>query len=122
LSKSFSLHSKSLFDSLYFSLFSVLFLCSLSSNVVSNSIVYVSSNKSIHLSVSSFSFSKSFPKSKQPVNIIPFCLLFANSLVISYLIILFIFKNARSEEHTSELQSRFDLVCRLLLEKTKNHD
>src|SRR5699024_12488229 len=27
----------------------------------------------------------------------------------------------RSEEHTSELQSRFDLVCRLLLEK-KNHD
>src|SRR5437868_13969324 len=24
---------------------------------------------------------------------------------------------ARSEEHTSELQSRFDLVCRLLLEK-----
>ena len=29
-------------------------------------------------------------------------------------------KNARSEEHTSELQSRFDLVCRLLLEKKKN--
>src|SRR5699024_12107212 len=26
----------------------------------------------------------------------------------------------RSEEHTSELQSRFDLVCRLLLEKNKN--
>src|SRR5699024_11633150 len=26
----------------------------------------------------------------------------------------------RSEEHTSELQSRFDLVCHLLLEK-KNH-
>src|SRR5699024_11253178 len=25
----------------------------------------------------------------------------------------------RSEEHTSELQSRFDLVCRLLLEKNK---
>src|SRR5207249_12150065 len=24
---------------------------------------------------------------------------------------------SRSEEHTSELQSRFDLVCRLLLEK-----
>src|SRR5690349_24168847 len=31
---------------------------------------------------------------------------------------------ARSEEHTSELQSRRDLVCRLLLEKKKkiNHD
>src|SRR5699024_8950066 len=27
----------------------------------------------------------------------------------------------RSEEHTSELQSRFDLVCRLLLEKKKPH-
>src|SRR5207249_7959625 len=28
----------------------------------------------------------------------------------------------RSEEHTSELQSRFDLVCRLLLEKKKIND
>src|SRR5438105_10261272 len=27
----------------------------------------------------------------------------------------------RSEEHTSELQSRVDLVCRLLLEKKKKH-
>src|SRR2546428_8195753 len=27
----------------------------------------------------------------------------------------------RSEEHTSELQSRSDLVCRLLLEKKKAH-
>src|SRR5215204_7214991 len=27
----------------------------------------------------------------------------------------------RSEEHTSELQSHSDLVCRLLLEKTKNN-
>src|SRR5207249_12230578 len=27
----------------------------------------------------------------------------------------------RSEEHTSELQSRFDLVCRLLLEKKNAH-
>src|SRR5207249_8774310 len=26
----------------------------------------------------------------------------------------------RSEEHTSELQSRFDIVCRLLLEKKNN--
>src|SRR5699024_11933480 len=29
------------------------------------------------------------------------------------------FRDLRSEEHTSELQSRFDLVCRLLLEKKK---
>src|SRR5256884_8227710 len=28
--------------------------------------------------------------------------------------------NSRSEEHTSELQSRLHLVCRLLLEKKKN--
>src|SRR5437773_7676036 len=28
---------------------------------------------------------------------------------------------ARSEEHTSELQSHHDLVCRLLLEKKKNY-
>src|SRR5699024_12259044 len=32
------------------------------------------------------------------------------SFVVSYIL-------SRSEEHTSELQSRFDLVCRLLLEK-----
>src|SRR5689334_24619197 len=30
-------------------------------------------------------------------------------------------RHARSEEHTSELQSQFHLVCRLLLEK-KNND
>jgi len=29
-------------------------------------------------------------------------------------------KMRRSEEHTSELQSHHDLVCRLLLEKKKN--
>src|SRR2546422_2125537 len=31
-------------------------------------------------------------------------------------------KKSRSEEHTSELQSRLHLVCRLLLEKKKNID
>src|SRR2546422_5676381 len=30
------------------------------------------------------------------------------------------FRKYRSEEHTSELQSRLHLVCRLLLEKKKN--
>src|SRR2546429_1556374 len=30
--------------------------------------------------------------------------------------------SVRSEEHTSELQSRLHLVCRLLLEKKKNTD
>src|SRR2546430_3827425 len=37
------------------------------------------------------------------------CLYFINS----------IFKLSRSEEHTSELQSQSNLVCRLLLEKKK---
>src|SRR5207249_5561054 len=32
-----------------------------------------------------------------------------------------VFRKRRSEEHTSELQSRFDLVCRLLLEKKKTN-
>src|SRR2546421_1089831 len=31
-------------------------------------------------------------------------------------------RRARSEEHTSELQSRSDLVCRLLLEKKKKQE
>src|SRR5438105_12604946 len=31
-------------------------------------------------------------------------------------------EDPRSEEHTSELQSRVDLVCRLLLEKKKRAD
>src|SRR3989338_9399929 len=31
-------------------------------------------------------------------------------------------RKARSEEHTSELQSQFHLVCRLLLEKKKNQN
>src|SRR5438874_9424233 len=31
-------------------------------------------------------------------------------------------RDSRSEEHTSELQSRRDLVCRLLLEKKKKCD
>src|SRR2546430_11624243 len=30
-------------------------------------------------------------------------------------------ESQRSEEHTSELQSQSNLVCRLLLEKKKNH-
>src|SRR5207249_10127787 len=43
------------------------------------------------------------------------------SLVAQLLHDVAIFQNLRSEEHTSELQSRFDLVCRLLLEKKKKY-
>src|SRR2546430_13557415 len=32
-----------------------------------------------------------------------------------------VFPKERSEEHTSELQSQSNLVCRLLLEKKNNH-
>src|SRR5699024_12622408 len=38
---------------------------------------------------------------------------------VPWLLALLIGFGLRSEEHTSELQSRFDLVCRLLLEKKK---
>src|SRR5699024_12765608 len=41
----------------------------------------------------------------------PFCLAYFTAPTAS--------PSSRSEEHTSELQSRFDLVCRLLLEKKK---
>src|SRR2546430_9879222 len=37
-------------------------------------------------------------------------------------LILFASPTRRSEEHTSELQSQSNLVCRLLLEKKKKHD
>src|SRR5699024_11394549 len=37
-------------------------------------------------------------------------IMFANGVMLVGIVLL------RSEEHTSELQSRFDLVCRLLLE------
>src|SRR5256886_8944105 len=33
-----------------------------------------------------------------------------------------VYRNRRSEEHTSELQSQSNLVCRLLLEKKKSND
>src|SRR2546429_2529199 len=47
---------------------------------------------------------------------------FANDAEISFVVTTAASGNAfpRSEEHTSELQSRLHLVCRLLLEKKKN--
>src|SRR5437867_892594 len=40
--------------------------------------------------------------------------------VTANLLLRSVFDPTRSEEHTSELQSPYDLVCRLLLEKKKN--
>src|SRR5260370_28099661 len=46
----------------------------------------------------------------------------SHSLIFSTPIALFTAASTRSEEHTSELQSHLNLVCRLLLEKKKkNH-
>src|SRR5699024_12350997 len=42
-----------------------------------------------------------------------------NKLQLLQYVLSFYVNVKRSEEHTSELQSRFDLVCRLLLEKKK---
>src|SRR5688572_33491240 len=42
------------------------------------------------------------------------------SLLLSALMLFSIKRPFRSEEHTSELQSQSNLVCRLLLEKKKN--
>src|SRR5690625_6215143 len=45
--------------------------------------------------------------------------LFEQARAENDLVLASIFVNPRSEEHTSELQSRGHLVCRLLLEKKK---
>src|SRR5699024_11301003 len=44
-----------------------------------------------------------------------------NKHIPSHINFLALLKKTRSEEHTSELQSRFDLVCRLLLAKKKTN-
>src|SRR2546430_9066792 len=48
-----------------------------------------------------------FPQSKENTSPVPTCLLSTEEMF-------------RSEEHTSELQSQSNIVCRLLLEKKKN--
>src|SRR2546421_6780506 len=53
-----------------------------------------------------------------------FAFFFCTSTVLLVAAMVFFVKafyNNRSEEHTSELQSRSDLVCRLLLEKKKKY-
>src|SRR3989442_9072835 len=54
-------------------------------------------------------FAGTLPHSHSVPRSFVFSLLFRNQM------------NERSEEHTSELQSRPHLVCRLLLEKKKNY-
>src|SRR2546429_6664855 len=49
-----------------------------------------------------------------------FLSIFSRIWEVRYCICLWHFLHLRSEEHTSELQSRLHLVCRLLLEKKNN--
>src|SRR2546422_1118851 len=55
-------------------------------------------------------------QTKQPM-LVALALIFSVGVCIPWL-----YGPERSEEHTSELQSRLHLVCRLLLEKKKKHD
>src|SRR5438874_6996052 len=48
------------------------------------------------------------------------CFNFGGSFRSLFSDLCFLISDPRSEEHTSELQSRRDLVCRLLLEKKKS--
>src|SRR3712207_1741423 len=54
-------------------------------------------------------------------NDIPPLLIMGFLFSFSSLFLFISYKHMRSEEHTSELQSRQYLVCRLLLEKKKKH-
>src|SRR5699024_11307923 len=56
------------------------------------------------------------PTTEEDDELINSSVISARKDIINYKIVK---KKVRSEEHTSELQSRFDLVCRLLLEKKK---
>src|SRR5260221_2908077 len=51
-----------------------------------------------------------------------YCWLKIQAISVPHLAPQFLYSDGlRSEEHTSELQSHSDLVCRLLLEKKKKH-
>src|SRR5699024_11850077 len=55
------------------------------------------------------------------VQMIKAVLILVGATFMSIVVLTWVGFNLRSEEHTSELQSRFDLVCRLLLEKKKRY-
>src|SRR5699024_12243830 len=63
----------------------------------------------------------SFPTRRSSDLVITLITVIAVALPIVYFVIMLRSQKVtkRSEEHTSELQSRFDVVCRLLLEKKK---
>src|SRR5699024_12677541 len=66
-----------------------------------------------------FPYTTLFRSSPAPVLVIPPSASFAPSMRLRRVFSVSSLILKRSEEHTSELQSRFDIVCRLLLEKKK---
>src|SRR5699024_12177221 len=78
----------------------------------------VSTDKRMKLKKVNTRFNLKGRLSKKTVNIQPLYFFHYSNLTLGFYI--YILGNVRSEEHTSELQSRFDLVCRLLLEKKNN--
>src|SRR5689334_24573067 len=57
---------------------------------------------------------------RRRISFLPALLYFFEALLLGFFVLLGSWpKPGRSEEHTSELQSQFHLVCRLLLEKKK---
>src|SRR5699024_2692361 len=73
------------------------------------------------LSIPDFLASKERCEAEGAVDVLPLQLVTMGTPIADFANELFAADNyrdyLRSEEHTSELQSRFDLVCRLLLEK-----
>src|SRR5699024_12568811 len=87
--------------------------------------VLFSSNDTSHIQLYPLSLHDALPISKQFIydksaqTITTVCFCYLNPFQNSFMYLPIILPN-RSEEHTSELQSRFDLVCRRLLDK-RNH-
>src|SRR2546430_5289276 len=67
---------------------------------------------SLHDALPIFQYRRSLIQSRNPR---------ANSMTRVPQVASLIVQRCRSEEHTSELQSQSNLVCRLLLEKKKKH-
>src|SRR6266853_404875 len=64
---------------------------------------------------------RDFRASLRPIALLAIGLVLFTTVSVAYLAHYFMDLPLRSEEHTSELQSQSNLVCRLLLEKKKNH-
>src|SRR5699024_9133923 len=107
-----------------FSAFALMAYVSASSFVVQEMLGFTSSEYSISFAINSMGMmAMSLLSARLTRTIHPRRLIRVGLIVVSLAsFALLIGSLFRSEEHTSELQSRFDLVCRLLLEKKKKED